>query len=165
MFCGFSWNKRKTWVFCGSCRNVRDRSCRPACSPCSASYPHPPPPLRLCSQVLPAPQRRLALKKSVKIGRPGYRVTKQFDAETGSRSLLFQVGFFRCWWSVLYIHMCPAGESSVWEGPCGGAVLVWGSLYRMDWIAGGEGIWWLGVCGTWWGGVGWASPRVSHLAA
>lgn len=27
----------------------------------------------------------------VKIGRPGYRVTKQFDPETKQRSLLFQV--------------------------------------------------------------------------
>lgn len=41
--------------------------------------------------MLPAPQRRAAVKKSVKIGRPGYRVTKQFDADTGARSLLFQV--------------------------------------------------------------------------
>ena len=28
---------------------------------------------------------------AVKIGRPGYRVTKQFDADTRARSLLFQV--------------------------------------------------------------------------
>lgn len=28
---------------------------------------------------------------TVKIGRPGYRVTKQFDPETNQRSLLFQV--------------------------------------------------------------------------
>ena len=28
---------------------------------------------------------------AVKIGRPGYRVTKQFDADTHARSLLFQV--------------------------------------------------------------------------
>ena len=28
---------------------------------------------------------------TVKIGRPGYRVTKQFDGETRARSLLFQV--------------------------------------------------------------------------
>lgn len=41
--------------------------------------------------VLPAPQRRATVKRSVKIGRPGYRVTKQFDPEAGSRSLLFQV--------------------------------------------------------------------------
>lgn len=41
--------------------------------------------------VAPAPQRRVAIKKTVRIGRPGYRVTKQFDAETGTRGLLFQV--------------------------------------------------------------------------
>ncbi len=41
--------------------------------------------------VLPAPQRRLAVKKTVKIGRPGYRVTKQFEPESKARSLLFQV--------------------------------------------------------------------------
>lgn len=41
--------------------------------------------------MAPAPQRRVAIKKTVRIGRPGYRVTKQFDAETGTRGLLFQV--------------------------------------------------------------------------
>ena len=39
----------------------------------------------------PQPQRRAAVKKTVKIGRPGYRVTKQFDPEADQRSLLFQV--------------------------------------------------------------------------
>ncbi|KAJ4769608.1 Splicing factor 3A subunit 2 [Rhynchospora pubera] len=38
-------------------------------------------------------KRKLALKKSVKIGRPGYRVTKQFDPETKQRSLLFQIEY------------------------------------------------------------------------
>ena len=42
--------------------------------------------------VAPAPQRRFALRKTVRIGRPGYRVTKQYDPEAGARSLLFQVG-------------------------------------------------------------------------
>eukprot|EP00898_Chlorokybus_atmophyticus_P007504 jgi/Chlat1/7755/Chrsp66S07327 len=32
-------------------------------------------------------------RKMVKIGRPGYRVTKQYDAETQQRSLLFQVEY------------------------------------------------------------------------
>jgi hypothetical protein len=31
---------------------------------------------------------------AVKIGRPGYRVTKQFDPDTKQRSLLFQVFLF-----------------------------------------------------------------------
>lgn len=43
--------------------------------------------------VAPAPQRRVAVRKTVKIGRPGYRVTKQFDPETRSRSLLFQIDY------------------------------------------------------------------------
>ncbi|KAL4539449.1 hypothetical protein Ndes2437B_g02176 [Nannochloris sp. 'desiccata'] len=43
--------------------------------------------------VAPAPQRRIAVRKSVKIGRPGYRVTKQFDPESKTRSLLFQIDF------------------------------------------------------------------------
>ena len=33
------------------------------------------------------------IKKFVKIGRPGYRVTKQRDAENGQQSLLFEVTF------------------------------------------------------------------------
>ena len=45
--------------------------------------------------IQPAPQRRLAVKKTVKIGRPGYRVTKQYDPEIGARCMLFQVGAVR----------------------------------------------------------------------
>lgn len=44
-------------------------------------------------QAAPAPQRRVQIKKTVKIGRPGYRVTKQFDQESRQRSLLFQVEY------------------------------------------------------------------------
>ena len=41
----------------------------------------------------PAPEKaRVDIKKFVKIGRPGYKVTKQRDPETGQQSLLFQVG-------------------------------------------------------------------------
>ena len=43
--------------------------------------------------VAPAPQRRVAVRKSVKIGRPGYRVTKQFEPDSKSRSLLFQIDY------------------------------------------------------------------------
>ncbi|KAL6977373.1 Splicing factor 3A subunit 2 [Sarracenia purpurea var. burkii] len=44
--------------------------------------------------ALPQPhKRKVSLKKSVKIGRPGYRVTKQFDPETKQRSLLFQIEY------------------------------------------------------------------------
>ncbi|XP_028777141.1 splicing factor 3A subunit 2-like isoform X2 [Neltuma alba] len=35
-------------------------------------------------------KRKVSVRKTVKIGRPGYRVTKQFDPETKQRSLLFQ---------------------------------------------------------------------------
>jgi splicing factor 3A subunit 2 len=35
---------------------------------------------------------RVDIRKFVKIGRPGYRVTKQKDPETAQQSLLFQVG-------------------------------------------------------------------------
>lgn len=38
-------------------------------------------------------KRKVAPRKTVKIGRPGYRVTKQFDAETKQRSLLFQIEY------------------------------------------------------------------------
>ncbi|XP_002731380.1 splicing factor 3A subunit 2-like [Saccoglossus kowalevskii] len=42
----------------------------------------------------PAPEKpRVEVKKFVKIGRPGYKVTKQRDAESGQQSLLFQVDY------------------------------------------------------------------------
>ncbi|KAK9818112.1 hypothetical protein WJX72_007304 [[Myrmecia] bisecta] len=43
--------------------------------------------------ALPQPNKRANIKKTVKIGRPGYRVTKQFDSEQQQRSLLFQVEY------------------------------------------------------------------------
>lgn len=42
----------------------------------------------------PAPEKpRVEPKKFVKIGRPGYRVTKQRDPENGQQSLLFQIDY------------------------------------------------------------------------
>lgn len=42
----------------------------------------------------PAPEKpRVEPKKFVKIGRPGYRVTKQRDSENGQQSLLFQIDY------------------------------------------------------------------------
>lgn len=38
-------------------------------------------------------KRKIAPRKTVKIGRPGYRVTKQYDPETKQRSLLFQIEY------------------------------------------------------------------------
>ncbi|NWS28415.1 SF3A2 factor, partial [Polioptila caerulea] len=42
----------------------------------------------------PAPEKvKVQAKKFVKIGRPGYKVTKQRDPETGQQSLLFQIDY------------------------------------------------------------------------
>jgi splicing factor 3A subunit 2 len=38
-------------------------------------------------------KRKVNVRKTVKIGRPGYRVTKQFDPDTKQRSLLFQIEY------------------------------------------------------------------------
>ncbi|XP_002990543.2 splicing factor 3A subunit 2, partial [Selaginella moellendorffii] len=44
--------------------------------------------------IQPQPlKRKLNPRKTVKIGRPGYKVTKQYDAETQQRSLLFQIAY------------------------------------------------------------------------
>ena len=46
------------------------------------------------SPIQPAPEKaRVDIKKFVKIGRPGYRVTKQRDPETGQQSLLFEIDY------------------------------------------------------------------------
>lgn len=44
-------------------------------------------------QTLAPEKPRVEPKKFVKIGRPGYRVTKQRDPESGQQSLLFQVDY------------------------------------------------------------------------
>lgn len=36
---------------------------------------------------------QMTRKKTIKIGRPGYKVVKQRNPETGQRSLLFEIGF------------------------------------------------------------------------
>ncbi|KAL6907523.1 hypothetical protein ACP4OV_002562 [Aristida adscensionis] len=38
-------------------------------------------------------KRKLAPRKSVKIGRPGYTVTKQYDPDTKQHSFLFEIGY------------------------------------------------------------------------
>src|SRR6218665_3169086 len=53
---------------------------------------------RAAKEAKDAPQplankTRSDVRKFVKIGRPGYRVTKQFDPECNQQSLLFQVSF------------------------------------------------------------------------
>lgn len=46
--------------------------------------------------IAPAPQKRSTIRKTVKIGRPGYRITKQFAHNSQQRSLLFQVRSSQC---------------------------------------------------------------------
>eukprot|EP00164_Ancoracysta_twista_P006784 GFYU01009514.1.p1 GENE.GFYU01009514.1~~GFYU01009514.1.p1 ORF type:complete len:252 (+),score=53.15 GFYU01009514.1:97-852(+) len=41
----------------------------------------------------PAKKARIAVRKTVKIGRPGYRVTKQLDPVSDQRSLLFEIEY------------------------------------------------------------------------
>jgi len=43
--------------------------------------------------VMPQPKMKAPKKKSNKIGRPGYKVVKQKDPETGQKSLFFQIEF------------------------------------------------------------------------
>jgi len=43
--------------------------------------------------VMPQPKIKVQKKKSMKIGRPGYKVVKQKDPETGQKSLLFEIEF------------------------------------------------------------------------
>ncbi|KAL1216994.1 hypothetical protein V5N11_013206 [Cardamine amara subsp. amara] len=38
-------------------------------------------------------KRKVSVRRTVKIGRPGYRVTKQYDPELKQRSLLFQIEY------------------------------------------------------------------------
>eukprot|EP00947_MAST-08B_sp_MAST-8B-sp1_P002154 g2154.t1 len=43
--------------------------------------------------VAPGPSKKVEVRKTIKIGRPGYKVTKQRDPATGQRSLLFEVDY------------------------------------------------------------------------
>lgn len=46
------------------------------------------------AQALPAPEKpRIDIRKFVKIGRPGYKVTKQRDPDSHQHSLFFQVDY------------------------------------------------------------------------
>lgn len=46
------------------------------------------------TQPQPQPHKRtVSVRRTVKIGRPGYRVTKQYDPELKQRSLLFQIEY------------------------------------------------------------------------
>ena len=69
----------------------------------------------------PAPQRRVAVKKTVKIGRPGYRVTKQFDSDIKQRSLLFQV-LDSAWLIASTLPNPQTSQSSLHCQHCGGVL-------------------------------------------
>ena len=43
--------------------------------------------------VAPAPQKYVEKRHTIKIGRPGYKVTKSRDSETQQRALLFEVDY------------------------------------------------------------------------
>jgi len=47
--------------------------------------------------ILPSPassqKRKILPRRTIKIGRPGYKVTKQIDPESGQRSLLFHIEY------------------------------------------------------------------------
>lgn len=45
------------------------------------------------AQATPQPRIRPPKRRSVKIGRPGYRVTKQKEADTGQKALLFELEY------------------------------------------------------------------------
>lgn len=67
--------------------------------------------IKLCIFPLsqPAPEKpRVEPKKFVKIGRPGYRVTKQRDPSNGQQSLLFQVDYPGKWF--LSFPLIPKNE-------------------------------------------------------
>jgi len=44
-------------------------------------------------QPLQPHKRKVSVRKTVKIGRPGYRVTKQYDPELKQRSIMFQIEY------------------------------------------------------------------------
>ena len=43
--------------------------------------------------LLPQPVKKVEKKKIVKIGRPGYKITKLKDSDTGQRSILFEIDY------------------------------------------------------------------------
>ncbi len=45
------------------------------------------------SQAFPQPKIRVPKRQTIKIGRPGYRVIKQKEAQTGQRSLIFELEY------------------------------------------------------------------------
>ena len=54
--------------------------------------------------VQPAPKTVVQPRKTVKIGKPGYRVSKLYDPELRQRHMLFQV---RCFWCCAVFGVMP----------------------------------------------------------
>lgn len=110
--------RRWTAPACAPCSTPRPPSPLPVLQalpfPCSRSKPSPPPPLP-CSRSKPPPHlarpparraaphlaaprstagsRTVTVRKTIKIGRPGYKVVKQRDPATGQKSLLFEINY------------------------------------------------------------------------
>ena len=68
--------------------------------------------IQLCSQGVD-------IKKFVKIGRPGYRVTKQRDADNGQQSLLFEVVHWDLSWTFfiteVWLIFVPSKSTKCWQ--------------------------------------------------
>merc|ERR1712113_1206963 len=48
---------------------------------------------KLCLTIQPQPSTTHGPRKTVKIGRPGYRVTKKMDPQTEQKALLFEIEY------------------------------------------------------------------------
>lgn len=72
----------------------------------------------LTAPVQPAPEKaKVDPKKFVKIGRPGYKVTKQRDPDNGQQSLLFQIDYPEIVESVIPRHRFMAAYEQRIEPP------------------------------------------------
>lgn len=70
------------------------------------------------SPIQPALEKpRVDIRKFVKIGRPGYRVTKQKDPETNQQSLLFQVDYPEIADNIIPKHRFMSGFEQRHEAP------------------------------------------------
>ena len=59
----------------------------------SSPHPHPNPEPNPSPKPHQANKDKIKPRKTIKIGRPGYRITKQMDPESEQRSLLFEVDY------------------------------------------------------------------------
>lgn len=66
----------------------------------------------------PQSKQRRELKRFIKIGRPGYRITKQSDPETEQQSLLFQIDYPEIAKDVKPLHRFMSAFEQRKEPPC-----------------------------------------------